>query len=113
MMGCHTGRARSSCAQCALDLCQQAKERELEALKAQAREFALEIESACGNLDEKRAWKAEMRRRAMDVELAYTELKFRESQLQEVKRRSNNDKYGLLAFCFVVLCNIVVDKIFH
>lgn len=57
-MGCHTGKARSSCAQCALDLCQQAKERELEELKAKAREYALEIESACDILDEKDAWKA-------------------------------------------------------
>lgn len=112
-MGCHTGRARSSCAQCALDLYQQARERELEELKAEAREFALEIELASENLDKEDARKAKMRRRAMDVELAYTELKLRKSQLQEVKRRSNNDKYALLAFCFIALCNIVVDKILH
>ena len=53
-MGCHTGRARSSCAQCALDLCQQAKERELEELKAKAHECALEIESTCGKLGRRR-----------------------------------------------------------
>ena len=112
-MGCHTGRARSSCAECALDLCQQAKERELEELKAKARECALEIESACENLDEEDAGKEKMHRRAMDVELAYIEFKLRKSQLQEVKRKSNNDKYGLLAFCFVAFCNIVVDNILH
>lgn len=100
-MGCHTGRARSSCAQCAQDLYQQAMELEFEELKAKTRECALEIESACESLDKEDVWKARMRRRAMDVEVADIELKLRKSQLQKVKRISNNDKYGVFAFCLL------------